>query len=280
MKKIRKLERQERLISEINRHPSILIRDLASMFGVSRETIRRDFDELSSQARLHRRYGGASLSPTGLVLSLETRKQLLRPEKELVAKLAYELIGEHEVIMLGSGATIIILAQEIATHNPNITIITNSLGAALSVGEANNVRVLLTAGELDHKEAFLWGHETTEFLDKFTVDATFLSCDGITPNGVMEVESRTAWVERAMVRNSRRTVVLLDHSKFGQTSFERVCELQDVDELVSDRPPDNGLSRVLNQAGIRVHAPSEMVDSDDMDSESNTEPDTSSASSS
>lgn len=257
MKKIPKNERHQRLISEVNQRPGVLIRDIATKFGVSRETIRRDFDELSQRGILGRRYGGANPSPTGLVQSLETRQQLMRPEKELIAALACQLIAEHEVIMLGPGATVIFLAQQIASRNPDIVVITNSLGVALSLGQADKVRVLVAAGELEHKEAFMWGHETTDFLDKFSADSVFFSCDGVTPDGVMEVDSRTAWVERAMVRNSRRKVLLMDNSKFDQTSFERVCEIKEVDDMVCDQQPVGSLLKILTQAGVVIHTEAE-----------------------
>ena len=252
VEKLPKHVRHQRLIDEINHRPGLLIRDLADMFAVSRETIRRDFDELSRDGRLHRRYGGASLSPTGLVTSLETRKQLLRPEKESIAQVASELIVDHEVLMLGSGATIIILAQELARQNRPLTVITHSLGVALTLGPADSIRVLLAPGELDYTEAFLWGHETTDFIGKFVADTALFSCDGISSNGVMEVDSRTAWVERAMVAHSRRNVLLMDHSKYEQTSLERVCELAVIDVMVCDDAPVGELAGLLLQAGVEV----------------------------
>ncbi len=252
-KKLPKHTRHQRLIDEINHRPSALIRDLADMFAVSRETIRRDFDELSREGRLNRRYGGASLSPTGLVTSLETRKQLQRPEKETIARAASKLIVDHEVLMLGSGATIIILAQELARQNRPLMVITHSLGVALTLGPAENIRVLLAPGELDYAEAFVWGHETTDFLAKFVVDTALFSCDGVTTQGVMEVDSRTAWVERAMVANSRRNILLMDNTKYNQTSLERVCDLTDVDSIVCDGAPNGELASILQQASVTIH---------------------------
>ncbi|MDC1287746.1 DeoR/GlpR family DNA-binding transcription regulator [Gammaproteobacteria bacterium] len=254
IEKLPKHARHQRLIDEINHRPGVLIRDLADMFSVSRETIRRDFDELSSEGRLNRRYGGASISPTGLVTSLETRKQLQRPEKEAIAQATCKLITDHEVLMLGSGATIIILAQELARQNRSLTVITHSLGVALTLGPAKDIRVLLAPGELDYAEAFMWGHETTDFLAKFTVDTSLFSCDGVTAQGVMEVDSRTAWIERAMVANSRRKILLMDHTKYNKTSLEKVCSLADVDSMVCDDPPDGELASMLERENVAIYA--------------------------
>jgi DeoR/GlpR family transcriptional regulator of sugar metabolism len=100
----------------------------------------------------------------------------------------------------------------------------------------------------------MWGHETTDFLAKFTVDTTLFSCDGVTAQAVMEVDSRTAWIERAMVANSRRRILLMDHTKFNKTSLEKVCSLADVDSMVCDDPPGGELASMLERENVAIYA--------------------------
>ena len=114
-----KTERQKLLVARISEDPAILIRDLAAHLNVSRETVRRDFDELSREGRLHRRYGGATFSPIGLETSLEQRQTQHIDERARIARRACSIISDNEVVMLGSGATTLALAVQAALRVPD-----------------------------------------------------------------------------------------------------------------------------------------------------------------
>jgi DNA-binding LacI/PurR family transcriptional regulator len=63
------VQRQERLLSELRRHGSVRVRDLAQQLGVSELTIRRDIAALAERNLLAKVHGGATLParsrPTG-----------------------------------------------------------------------------------------------------------------------------------------------------------------------------------------------------------------------
>lgn len=247
-----KIERQKLLIAKISENPAILIRDLAEILGVSRETVRRDFDALCREGRLHRRYGGATFSPIGLETSLESRSEQHVDERIQIARKACSIISDNEVIMLGSGATTLELARVLAMRDTRVTVVTNSLRAALVLGPSKSIRTLLAPGEFDHSEGFLWGHETTEFLQKFRVDLVMFSVDGLSKEGAMEIDSRTTWVLRTMIAKARRRVLLVDHSKHHQQSLERVCDLADLDVVVTDTQPEEELLTALQNDGVII----------------------------
>ena len=56
-------ERQARILAALKTRPAIRVSTLATQYGVSDETIRRDLDHLSEQGLLNRTYGGASIAP-------------------------------------------------------------------------------------------------------------------------------------------------------------------------------------------------------------------------
>ncbi len=247
-----KSERQKRLVAKISNDPGILIRDLAKFLGVSRETVRRDFDELCREGRLHRRYGGATFSPIGLETSLENRQEQHIDERVRIAEHACSIVSDNEVVMLGSGATTLELAKALAASDAHITVITNSIHAAMVLGPNKSIRTLLAPGEYDSQEGFLWGHETTEFLQKFHVDLVAFSVDGLSNMGAMEIDSRTTWVLRTMVAQARRRMLMVDHSKHHQKSLERVCDLADLDVIVTDQQPDSELTSALQNEGVII----------------------------
>jgi len=248
-----KAERQKRLISLISSDPALLIRDLADDLDVSRETIRRDLDELSVAGRLHRRYGGATFAPIGQEVNFSNRSVVMVEERKAIARLAASQISDNEVVMLGSGVTSQFFASALVALGTKATVITNSVTAAVTLGKSEHIRTLVAPGEYDDQEGFLWGHETTDFIKKFHADVVVFSVDGLSTAGVMEIDSRTGWILRRMMEVGRRKVLLIDHSKHDQRSLELICSLEDIDVLVTDKPPTGELSADLQKAGVIVN---------------------------
>jgi DeoR family transcriptional regulator of aga operon len=47
-------------------------------------------------------------------------------------------------------------------------------------------------------------------------------------------------------------VVVADSSKLGQVAFARICGLEDVDELITDRDADPAETDAVRAAGLEV----------------------------
>ena len=249
----KKEKRRERLIVEITRDPGILIRDLAAKFDVSRETIRRDFDALCDEGRLQRRYGGAAFLPAGNTLSFVARQDRHLRERRAIVRRAHTLIDDDMVIMLGPGTTALLFAEELSTTSKRLTVITNGVQEALKLAKSDTIRVMLAPGEVDRQEGFAWGHETTDFISKFSSDLVVFFADGLSAGGVWEADSRTVWTVRTMIGQSANKMLLIDHFRFNETGLEQICTLSDLDMVVSDRKPDALLLKELKANGVVFH---------------------------
>jgi DeoR/GlpR family transcriptional regulator of sugar metabolism len=246
-------ERRKRLLAEISRDPGILIRDLAIKFDVSRETIRRDFDMLCDSGDLQRRYGGATLLPKGNVQSFEARQDKHLKERRAIVRRAHALIENDTTLMLGPGTTALLFAEELRTTSKRLTVITNGVREALTLSQNDNIRVILTPGEVDRLEGFAWGHETTDFLSKFNADLVVFFADGLTVKGVSEADSRTVWALRTMIAQSIQKMLLIDHFRFNETGFAQICTLSDLDVVISDRRPNAALLAELTKNNVAFH---------------------------
>jgi len=64
-----------------------------------------------------------------------------------------------------------------------------------------------------------------------------------------DVEAHT---NRALIARARRVVVVTDSSKIGQVAFARICDLETVDEVISDTGADDEEVGRLREAGVEV----------------------------
>ena len=53
------LERQKRIMEQLEQQGGVLVNELSRQFGVTEETVRRDLEKLENQGMLLRTHGGA-----------------------------------------------------------------------------------------------------------------------------------------------------------------------------------------------------------------------------
>lgn len=227
--------RQERILRRLSSDVAVRISTLADEFGVTTETVRRDLDELSEKGLLARTYGGAAVRSIASEPSVYLRAQERVRERQRIAALTADLIKPGDVVMIDAGSTTGHFAHALAQRNIEITIVTNSLGVARSLGSAEAASVILCPGEFRLTEEAVFGTQTLDFLSRFHADVVVIGAGGITPQEIMDADPHGAAVKRAMMARANRSILVADHGKFGAKQFATVCTTNEIDLLVTDR---------------------------------------------
>jgi DeoR/GlpR family transcriptional regulator of sugar metabolism len=257
--KLRKTDRQQKILDEFRISPSVRLGDLAERYGVTKETIRRDIDELSEQGLLARTYGGAVASSMNYEPGLRERTSVNPEGRRRMARVAAGLIADCAIVMIDTGATMSSICEQLAASVPKsgdieLTAITNSLRNAAMLGANPSIRVILCPGNYDDRENAAFGPQTVEFLGRYSVDAVIMSAGGISGENVTDANSEAVAVKRAMLRQANRSILVMDRRKFNFPQFERVCDLGEIDELVTDEPLGPEAATVLAKTRVHVAA--------------------------
>jgi DeoR/GlpR family transcriptional regulator of sugar metabolism len=253
MTRLRKRERQDRILAELRLSAAIRIQDLAGNFQVSTETIRRDLEEMAEGGRIMRTYGGAVAPQLGGEPGWMERDNLMVPEREAIGARAAEFVQEGETILIDAGSTTLHLARRLAASDKAITVVTNGYAAAIALGTNPRIVVHVCPGRHNPHEGGVTGAETIAWLNRFHLDRAFIGASGINAEGVNEADSEAASVKRAMLRRAAVPMLLLDHSKFDRRSFQIICPLQELPHLVTDVAPGPDLGAALERARVDVH---------------------------
>lgn len=254
-KRSKKGKRHHHILSSLAANSGMTVADLADQLEVSRQTIRRDLDELSNAGRINRTYGGASTPPVGQEPSVVERGRSNVRERLRIAEQAISLVSENDVIMLSGGLTTSVIAQQLSLSFERLQILTNSLSVATILGKSGASRVVMMPGDYDSAEGCTQGPEALEFIKKFRGDLAFIGATGIDCNGLYEVHTGLSWVDRAMIAQCTRTAALLTSDKVGNAYFEKICGLNDLDYFVTDKPIPDAMARCLHEADVRAMAP-------------------------
>ena len=110
-------ERQERIARLVEEYGRARVADLASRFGVSSVTIRKDLVALETAHRLVRAHGGAiAIDRSRPELSFDIRERLQAEEKSRIGAAAAALVQDGESIVMDASTTALSVARQLKTR--------------------------------------------------------------------------------------------------------------------------------------------------------------------
>ena len=248
--------RQQEILDLLKTAKEISTEDLASHFGVSTQTIRRDLEKLEDDGLVIKMYGGASLvggpeeeDPDTLNLMPFSHQS---EERDRIAETAVRLIDDGSTLVLDTGSTVRALARLLNKKN-HLTVITRDVltAAILMKNPTNNVYLL---GGFINKRYEASGQYATDFLKTVSkIDAFIFGTGGVTVNeGFTSTLPGTEDFRSILIPMAQTVIVLADHTKFGKTCFYRTCDITDVDYIITDKAADLRLVEQIQSMGVNI----------------------------
>lgn len=245
-------ERRARILELLRQDKSVLVKDLCVQFGVTGETIRKDLSQLEREGRLIKTYGGAYIQD-GVKNEIDAsiRKTLLPEVKDAIGRCCAGLVEAGDTVFLDESTTCLAIAHHLL--EADITVVTNSLDIAQVFSEGGRGKVLLSGGELDRKNRCFVGGSAEEFLSRYYVDKSFVSCRGADRTaGITDGSAVNGRIRAMMLRRAGRRYLVLDHTKLDKINFFRICGFDAVHAVVADAFPETGWREFLRRQGVEV----------------------------
>jgi DeoR/GlpR family transcriptional regulator of sugar metabolism len=213
----------------------VKVTELMKEFDVSIETVRRDLEFLEKKGYLRRVYGGAiPNSPKGIEPEYASREVSNLAEKTAIAEKVLELVEDRDTIAIDLGTTTLEVAKKLVLKK-GLTILTNSMPIATVLIANESFKIFLLGGQLRNRELSTSGLLTADFLSHFRVDKAIIGTGGITrKNGITDYHFEEAQVRKKMIDIAETVIAVADYSKIGVSAFTQVCELNEVDVIVTD----------------------------------------------
>ncbi|MDF2843993.1 MAG: DeoR family transcriptional regulator [Herbinix sp.] len=251
-------ERQTKIISQLNSMGRIDVSELANIFQTSKETIRRDLNDLEKAGMLKRTHGGAILPnlPGELITSSPTSqtKSYNAPgetpvaersfwhvaEKQAICKLAASYIEHEDTIFIDNSSTCIYLYQYIPA-DIQVTILTNSIQFLLECSKnlSPHHTIVCLGGIFKNTNLSIFGNTTIKNAQQYFPNKSFISCTGIisetqiTDSGIQEID-----IKKTLIKSSQEVFLLADYSKFKQIGPVYLGSFADIDYLITDSNSD------------------------------------------
>ncbi|MCM3768120.1 DeoR/GlpR family DNA-binding transcription regulator [Neobacillus niacini] len=242
-------ERLEKEMKIIEENKTVTIESLAEFLSVSKDTIRRDLIKLEKKNVIRRIHGGAVLaSKEALIFNYSERANQGNSIKEKIAEKTAKLVKDHSSVIFDSSTTVEAVIPKL--NGKNLKGITNSLTHAILLAKNERTSVSVFPGKLNNEQLFLYGAETVDKIRQYHVDYTLLGVFAISENGLFIHTEEEGLVKRAMVQRGNKIIALADHTKIGTTGYFKVCSLDEIDILVTDKMPELKFVELLAQNNV------------------------------
>lgn len=246
------LERHSIILELLREFGKVDVADLSSKLKVSAVTIRKDLDLLEEKKLLYRTHGGAILADPYIATRKVSEKEKLRPEvKRRIGLKAVELLSPQDALIIASGTTVQAFARCI--ENMKLTVITSAMNVAMELLDKPDIEIIQLGGIIRHSSASAVSEYAIRMLDNFCCSKLFLGVDGIDPEyGLSTTHIQEACLNQAMIAAATKTIVLADSSKFGRRGFSKICNMSDIDWVITDSGISPKMLEAIEERGVKV----------------------------
>lgn len=237
-------------------------RDIEKRLDASPATIRRDLERMAGEGLIDRVRGGARLKagsgdgappPAPLQLTgvpFHENIHRNRPQKEAIGRAAAAFCQPGEGIMIDGGSTTLQMCPHLA--GLNLQVLTNSLHIVSALLPQAGTRILVPSGSVFREQNIILAAAGEESMPRFYAPKLFMGAAAIGPQGLMQADVVLVAAERRLIERSKQIIVLVDSSKFEGSSGNVVCELNEIDTIITDDGIGAAHREQIESAGVRL----------------------------
>jgi DeoR/GlpR family transcriptional regulator of sugar metabolism len=245
-----KKERQAFILHKVNLHNRVLSSDLCVGINVSEDTIRRDLQELSDIGKLVKVHGGA-LSKS-FSSSLNSSKVYAIESKKRIAQKAASLISDGMFVLTSGGTTIIEMAKALP-ESLRATFITGSLQAALEYTHHPHIEIIFIGDKVSKSSQITVGGEAIAKIRQIKADLCFLGINALdVAEGITDNDWEVVQLKKAMIESSAKVVSLSISEKLNSSQRIKICDINEIDVLITELEPNDALLKPYKAAGLEV----------------------------
>lgn len=248
-------QRQNDILSEAGKGNKVIVEDLAVLFGVTPQTVRRDINELCNRGLLARVHGGAVLLNSVSNFGYRERRLLASDAKRQIAEIAAGLIPENSSLILNIGTTTEQVARALYNHS-HLVMVTNNINVINVLSGSPDKDLRLAGGMVRQSDGAIVGQAAVDFIRQFKVDNAVIGASALDEDGaILDFDEREVAVARAIIENARRTILVADTLKFERSAPVRIGDISQIDIFVTDAEPPDVFAAVCEAAGVNILTP-------------------------
>ena len=211
-------ERQAKILEMLNRDGKVLVKELAEIFGVTEDSIRKDLSSLELDGKLKRTYGGAVSLAEKLQMTEAHKRRISDVEaKRRIAAEAVKLMRRQDLIFLDISTISIAIAQLLERTETPYKILTNMIDVVVTLARNPKINLFFAGGQINHSRDGFVDVLNVEFMSSFRPDVSFVGLSGVDIlRNSLTSRDTTAGVHKAKVLELCKTNYIIAKNRRGK----------------------------------------------------------------
>lgn len=232
-------ERMTKILNILKEKEFVSIQEISEKLYISISTVRRDLINLENSGMIYRVRGGASIvQEKNQIQPSNIRNKINTVEKRIISDLAVDFIKEDTSIFMDASSTVQFLCPKLDKFK-RLIIITNSATIPYILNDNRSINIYCSGGLLKQNSHYFIGSASIDFLSQFSTDLYFMSCKSIDFTNIYDADYEQIQIKKLMIKNSKKTILLVDSSKFDENSFIKLSDLGKIDHIITDKKPQD-----------------------------------------
>ncbi len=245
-------ERMMKIIEIVDSKGILSVKELSSLLKSSLMTIRRDLTKLEQRGMIERTHGGVISMKYNKDTPYLNRSHLDLDEKAEIGRRAAEIVGEGDVIFLGSGTTVAHMAPFLI-HKVGITIVTPSFQIINDLVNEQGITIIFLGGIVKGDTYSTVGQTAERELKNYHFQKAFLSVSGILiGKGIFNSDFLISAVEKVVLEKADKIFVLADHSKFEHSALIHICTLDKIAGIITDNKLSDRIVKSFKNSEVAI----------------------------
>jgi DeoR family ulaG and ulaABCDEF operon transcriptional repressor len=253
-------EREKLIVELMQANGFISFQDLERRLDASPATLRRDLDRLEASGLITRVRGGARLNASEATQTIGDRplggvpfhENIARfaPQKAAIGRAAAALCRPGESVIIDGGSTTLQMCPHL--ESLGLTVLTNSLHIVSALMPQTGTRISIPAGSLFREQNIVLSPFEDDGMGRYRAGKLFMGAAAVGEHGLMQSDVLLVQAERRMLDRTGEVIVLVDSSKFDAPAGHVVCDLADIDTLITDDGIRDEDRAKLAAAGVQL----------------------------
>ena len=183
---------------------------------------------------------------------LDYKHRHMVDEKKAIGQAAANLVSPGDTVILNSGSTTWHIVEYLGSKEP-LTVVSNDLQILACLADFPGITVIDPGGIIRPDLKILLGSNTLNTLQSLHVNWVFLGANAIDPkHGITNPIMEEASIKQAMIRAGQNVVIVADHTKFGRALFTHVCDIRDINMIITDVGIPQQIANEIRSMGVTL----------------------------
>ena len=248
-------ERQAKILEMLDRDGKVLVKELAEIFGVTEDSIRKDLSSMELDGKLKRTYGGAVSISEKLQMTEANRRRISDVEsKRKIAAAAVKLMQPQDLIFLDISTISIAAAQILEKTELNLKILTNMVDVLVMLARNPKIQLYFAGGLINQSRDGFSDALNLEFLSSFRPDVAFIGASGvdIKKNSLTSRNTAGGVQKSRMIEQSKTVYIIAESRKIGIESTYCFAKLDRVDGIITETALPANLTAAAEKLGVKI----------------------------